>query len=377
MSKGIRDRIVILVLTVMMLAAVASATGFSITDTYIVAGVLVLALTLALSVILEKDMYLYIATIICIAVFFAGFRQIATAFPALSYWSFSTTDNRKIILRLLVPISLAGVALAMTSDIALCVVALILISAYLSFSTRSETEERNKLIKEYDDAREEMHRERRRRRSAIDRNENDIYLATLEERNRIAREIHDNVGHILTRAVVQMKAIMVMNKDKKLTPYLESVDESVNTAMTSIRKSVHELHDDSIDLSLGLNELVKELDGRFDATLTTSIESPTSSEFKKAVLGIVKEALTNVSKYSKGDKVKVEVIENNTFWRIYVHDNGRNETKDYMSDTYDESGIGIENITRRAQSLKGTARIRSDEKGFNVLVTIPKEEKDD
>ena len=42
----------------------------------------------------------------------------------------------------------------------------------------------------------------------------EIYLATLKERNRIAREIHDNVGHMLTRSILQLGALSVINKDE-------------------------------------------------------------------------------------------------------------------------------------------------------------------
>ena len=49
----------------------------------------------------------------------------------------------------------------------------------------------------------------------------EIYLATLKERNRIAREIHDNVGHMLTRSILQLGALSVINKD-------ETVGEAIN-----------------------------------------------------------------------------------------------------------------------------------------------------
>ena len=44
----------------------------------------------------------------------------------------------------------------------------------------------------------------------------EIHLATLKERNRIAREIHDNVGHLLSRSLLQTGALQVMNHDKAL-----------------------------------------------------------------------------------------------------------------------------------------------------------------
>ena len=89
-------------------------------------------------------------------------------------------------------------------------------------------------------------------RKLIESQDKTVYAATLSERNRIAREIHDNVGHMLTRAILQMGAIKVLNKDEKLKPSIEEIDRTLNTAMSNIRNSVHDLHDESIDLESSL-----------------------------------------------------------------------------------------------------------------------------
>ena len=61
------------------------------------------------------------------------------------------------------------------------------------------------------------------------------------ERNRIAREIHDNVGHMLTRAIMLTGAIKVVNKNKSLCPSIDNLEECLSTAMNNIRESVHNL----------------------------------------------------------------------------------------------------------------------------------------
>lgn len=254
----------------------------------------------------------------------------------------------------------------------------IIIAAYISYKSVKYDSLNSKLTRAYDEARKTAINEQKQRKLLAQANANDIYTATLKERNRIAREIHDNVGHILTRTIVQMQAVLMINKDETTRPYLESINESINNAMTSIRKSVHELHDDSIDLSIELNELVNSLDKRFDVKLTTAIDSPASNELKTAIIAIVKEALTNIAKYSTGNQVRVEMVENVTFWRISVWDNGQNPVREYNSgldlDREVGSGIGLENIITRAARLDGRAIINSDNTGFRILVTIPKKE---
>ena len=206
-----------------------------------------------------------------------------------------------------------------------------------------------------------------------------IRNATLSERNRIAREIHDNVGHMLTRAVVQLQAISVINKDEQTKPYLESVSSTVNEAMTNIRRSVHELHDDSIDLSIGIHEIASSIRDRFDVTVSTSIESPVPNDIKNAILGIFKEGVTNIAKHSKGKNVRLEVVENVTFWRILVSDDGKSRPME-LSRPSDfaalegEHGIGLYNINSRAVSCGGRTSIRGGSDGFHITVTIPRKD---
>lgn len=254
-----------------------------------------------------------------------------------------------------------------------CVV-IIVAAIAMSLSTSRRLYKYNRVKQLYDQSRLEKYGVQKKSEEMLQSVDENIYMATLEERNRIAREIHDNVGHMLTRAIVQMQAIKVVNKDENVKPLIDSVDETVNQAMLNIRRSVHELHDDSIDISIMTNELLRTLPERFEKVCKTSIESAISSELKNAVLSIIKEAITNIVKYSDGDKVTVEIIEHTAFWRIYISDNGKNEVKEYDSFYRDsvDKGIGLSNIYTRVKKLGGRVNINSDENGFYVLATINK-----
>lgn len=234
------------------------------------------------------------------------------------------------------------------------------------------------LTAKYDKMRFDARKSNRLREEVSHNIDMKVQNATLAERNRIAREIHDNVGHMLTRAVVQLQAISVINQDEQTKPYIESVSSTVNEAMTNIRRSVHELHDDSIDLSIGIHEIASVLKEKFDVEVSTSIESPVPNTLKNAILGIVKEGVTNIAKHSNGKKVRLEVVENVTFWRVVVFDDGKSENLE-LSRSSDfaalggEHGIGLSNIYSRAKSCGGRVTIQGGAKGFSVTVTIPKE----
>ena len=79
-----------------------------------------------------------------------------------------------------------------------------------------------------------------RNRELLEKQDNEIYLATLRERNRIAREIHDNVGHMLSRSILQVGALATICKEETIRQQLAGINDTLNQAMNSIRESVHD-----------------------------------------------------------------------------------------------------------------------------------------
>lgn len=196
--------------------------------------------------------------------------------------------------------------------------------------------------------------------------ENEINLAVMSERNRIAREIHDNVGHTLSRTLLQMGALKVINKDEQLKPHLEEINNSLNSAMTSMRESVHNLHDDSISVNKTVEELVNPLSERFSLRLDIDISEKTPKDIKLAIIGIVKEAVSNIIRHSNGDKVVILMREHPAFYQISVEDNGKNDNK------INNGGIGLENMKIRAEKLGGLFKVDCEKDRFRVFVSIPK-----
>ena len=250
---------------------------------------------------------------------------------------------------------------------------------YLAFKTGRHEKTEENLRAKYDDARWDSLNAQKLREETMKNADNEVYMARLKERNRIAREIHDNVGHMITRVIVQLQALKIINKDPGVGEQLESVSQTLDLAMTSMRKSVHELHDESIDLSIGINDITSTLPERFEVTVNTVIDSPADNALKSNILGIIKEAVTNIAKHSDGDKVLIEVVENISFWRVKIHDNGNNPVREFelsSSEMTGEGGIGLNNIASRAGAVGGRASVLSGKDGFTVMVTIPKERKD-
>lgn len=191
-----------------------------------------------------------------------------------------------------------------------------------------------------------------------------IYMAALKERNRIAREIHDNVGHMLTRSILQIGAIKTINKNESLAVSLNDLHNTLNTAMTSIRSSVHNLHDESIDLHSAVCEIIDGIDG-LDITFDYDIERNIPKDIKYCFINVTKEAVNNTLKHSNATKMDILIREHPGFYQLQIQDNGTDIKLN------PENGIGLTNIKDRVKSLNGNLKI-STSSGFKILISIIK-----
>lgn len=203
----------------------------------------------------------------------------------------------------------------------------------------------------------------------IEKQNAQIYNATLKERNRIAREIHDNVGHMITRSILQVGAIGVINTDEKLKAPIADLKSTLDTAMDSMRKSVHDLYDESVDLRQALAKL-KPTDSAFAFSLEYDCEDDVPRDVKYAFIAIAKEAVNNAVKHSNGDEIRIIVREHPAFYQLEIMDNGTSADERSLSGETGD-GIGIKNIKERVAAIGGTMRIKADD-GFMIFVTLMK-----
>lgn len=203
----------------------------------------------------------------------------------------------------------------------------------------------------------------------IEKQNAQIYNATLKERNRIAREIHDNVGHMITRSILQVGAIGVINTDEKLKAPIADLKSTLDTAMDSMRKSVHDLYDESVDLRQALAKL-KPTDSAFAFLLEYDCEDDVPRDVKYAFIAIAKEAVNNAVKHSNGDEIRIIVREHPAFYQLEIMDNGTSADERRLSGETGD-GIGIKNIKERVAAIGGTMRIKADD-GFMIFVTLMK-----
>ncbi len=193
--------------------------------------------------------------------------------------------------------------------------------------------------------------------------DNEINVAILAERNRIAREIHDNVGHLLSSSILQLGALMTVNRDENTNEMLGALKDTLSEGMNSVRSSVHNLRNESIDLKSQLDRII---DGYTfcEIELSYDVSEDLDANLKYAVIAIIKECLTNTSKHSDATKVKISVYEHPRLLQLVVSDNGSK-----VIDNKITSGMGIENIKQRVKALGGTLNIGTSN-GFSVFASF-------
>lgn len=226
------------------------------------------------------------------------------------------------------------------------------------------------LHKTTDDGKELAEKLKKQNSTVIDNQNYKIHTATLSERNRIAREIHDNVGHMLTRSILQLGAIKAINTNDTLTKPLEDLSTTLDTAMTNIRSSVHDLYDESIDLKSALEDIIKDVT-TLNLLLDYDMPDGIPRTVKYGLIAISKEAVNNIIKHSNGSRGKIVLRDHPAFYHMEITDNGTSAKPADLNGS--KSGIGLNNMKQRVESMNGTIRFSTDN-GFSIYITIMKKQ---
>lgn len=252
--------------------------------------------------------------------------------------------------------------------------ALWVFACVLAFFLNKRTTEvlsgRHKLIVLRDSDKELENLMRAKNRELIEKQDYEIHVATLQERNRIAREIHDNVGHMLSRSILQMGALQTIYQEEPLQGQLAGINETLNQAMNNIRESIHDLHNDSIDLRQAVLDATKDMQTRYQVHLEYDVTGVIPRKIKYCFIAIIKEAVANILKHSNGDQVTIIIREHPALYQLCVEDNGNTATGKPVDSLQD--GIGLYNMRERVEALQGSINIEN-KNGFRIFVTIGRE----
>lgn len=206
-----------------------------------------------------------------------------------------------------------------------------------------------------------------------------LHLQTIreDERTKIARDIHDQLGQLLTALYFEISSIRTMKKIEKqeLDNRLDSINNLIDNLIESVQRISSELRPAILD-DLGLIPAIEWEVSNFqnrtqiETKLNIKVEQHNFSKKTSTVIfRILQEALTNVARHSKASKVSIDLSIKNGYFIMVIKDNGIGITKEKFSDP---KSIGIMGMKERAYSIKGDLEIESEvKKGTSVILTIP------
>ncbi|WP_052353800.1 sensor histidine kinase [Neobacillus jeddahensis] len=198
-------------------------------------------------------------------------------------------------------------------------------------------------------------------------------FAVMEERTRIARDIHDAVGHSLTSLIVQMQALkyMIKKDPEEAGKSLDGMLVVARQGLQDIRTSVHSLADHQA--GSGMTPL-KALLTRMEASAAIQYEfhaDVMNEELDKTINGllfrVLQEAITNVIRHSQATKVGVRLQKESGKIVMRIRDNGRLDTKQVVRE-----GFGLKVMKARIEEHGGQLNYAIlDPNGFEITAEIP------
>ena len=227
-------------------------------------------------------------------------------------------------------------------------------------------------------------RQKNKYQKELNRQQNELFNAIAaaqdQERKRIAQDIHDSLGSILSAAKLKLSALkesqpLLSNEQtEKYKTTLQLLDE----ASAELRSISHNIMPATLS-KLGLIAALKNLSNTISSHSGLQI-SFTSHDFNEripeqaemSIYRIVLELINNIVKHAQANKVTVQLIKYPDYINLSVEDNGRGF--DYGNALHEKKGIGLGNILSRVDYLKGKMNVDSvPGRGTTVIIDVPLE----
>ncbi|MFM1543868.1 histidine kinase [Helcococcus ovis] len=205
---------------------------------------------------------------------------------------------------------------------------------------------------------------RKEKLNLLKKSERNKQISIIHERERIAKTLHESIGHTISASIIQIEAIKVISSNENVTKQLNSLQNNLKTGMNEIREALHNLKNQSIDLEKKIMELLE--NSRFKNNKINILNCENlNMNLKFDIISIVKEAITNALKYSNSDFMRISIVNNKKYISINISDNG----SEFVDITNIKKGIGLISIKEIVDFYNGNLNI-SYNNGFNIHITL-------
>lgn len=196
-----------------------------------------------------------------------------------------------------------------------------------------------------------------------------------EERKRLARELHDDVGQALTSILVQLKLLTQGHEHTALATKVAELRQQVNTTLTNVRLLSRQLRPSALDdlgLAAALERYTTELTSRYPALsvdLHTQLPNRLPAAIETTLYRIIQEAMTNAARHSQASRLSVVTMVRDGHVQAIIEDNGQGF--DVTAIRRAGSSVGLHSMLERAELAEGKLDIESSADGTTVYVELP------
>ncbi len=205
-----------------------------------------------------------------------------------------------------------------------------------------------------------------------------ILHAYEEERSRLARELHDEIGQALTVISLDLQYLQVKlaSEESFLQEKIKSSMQLLEQTLDYVRRQIVDLRPPSLD-KIGLIEVVREMARELGsrADLTIDIQEKGFSrrlpaDIETALYRCIQEALTNTVRHASASKVAIEMLKNSNEVSADIQDNGKGFDPGHLK--FNSKGVGLAGIRERVKLLGGKLKINAAPgRGVRISILIP------
>lgn len=195
-------------------------------------------------------------------------------------------------------------------------------------------------------------------------------MAVIEDRQRIARDLHDSVIQDLFAVGLNLQGLSTKLEDAAAEAELNTSIDTLDQAVSALRRYIFELRateQPSPHLDERIQQLTARMGRAYPAKVVLSLEDVRGGPWDDEVVFLATEALSNALRHARADHVDVELIQDEANLTLAVTDDGVG-----FDITSEVSGMGLANLRSRAKSLGGTVHIVSEPgMGTRVELRLP------
>ena len=195
-------------------------------------------------------------------------------------------------------------------------------------------------------------------------------LAVVEERDRLAREIHDGLGASLSSMIIQAEYILGMSQEGSLRSEIQELKATAEESIEELRRNLQMMRED-FELTQGLDDYVKTFGQRTQRDIRferTGLPRKLNPDAQLALFRILQECLSNAVKHAEPKQVRVKLDYAQDRVHLVIHDDG----KGFDPRKTPRGHYGLLNMRERAMKLGGTLIVDSAPgNGTRVSFSIP------